>query len=237
MTIAIAIKYPFGKLTQAFESLSQMRPTPTHWRQAIIFVTDSRWTYDNPILYEDFGAKIWEIDRSTVVAYSGDVAAAEHCIEALKTKVNNPSKRRIDVIGTFRRTYSFQKKNRPDAKRVLLLLGKYLKSGDTKLIYFESPNFKPIYITGVKGIGNEQAYNDVIKEIEPIFNDLSIYGGTEKDYFTIAMYIIDAVRRLAIQNASYKGIGGPIQCRILEHNGVQIPEIAFTSDPTGKTDE
>jgi len=233
MTLAIAIKYPFGKLSDALVSLSRIRQV--QYRQAIIFVTDSRWSYENPIMYEDFGAKIHEIDRSTVVAYSGDVAAAEHCIEALKTKVNNPSKRRIDVVGTFRRTYSFQKRNRPDVKRVLLLLGKYLKSGDTKLIYLESPDFVPVDIEGIKGIGNNDAFNDVIKEVGTIINDISIYEGTEKDYFTVAVYFIDAMCRLALHETSYNDIGGPIQYRILDHKGVSTSQISYTSDPTGKT--
>jgi hypothetical protein len=234
MTLAIAVKYPFGRLSNALVSLSSIRRVK--YRQAIIVVTDSRWSYENPIVYEDFGAKVFEIDRSTIVAYSGDVLAAEHCINALKMKVNNPHKRRIDVVGTFRRTYNYQKKNRPNVRRVLLLLGKYLKSGDTKLIYLESPSFLPIDTQGIKGIGNNEAFMDVKKEVETTLNDVSIYTCKEKDYYTIAFHLIDAMRRLAIIKVDYNDIGGPIQCRILDCNGVSVPTISFTSDPTGKTD-
>ena len=235
MTLAFAVKYPFGRLSDALVSLSRIRPV--QYRQAIIFITDSRWSYESPIIYEDFGAKIHEIDRSTVMAYSGDVAAAEHCITAIKKKVNNPHNRRIDISGTLRRTYSFHKKNRSDVKRVLLLLGKYLKSGDVKLIYLESPAFVPQEKQGIKGIGNIDAFDSVMKDISSRVNDLSIYEGKETDYFTIAVYFMDAMLRLALQDVRYDDIGGPIQYMILDCKGVSTNEISFTSDPTGKKDE
>ena len=234
MTLAIAIKYPFGKFAEAMESLSKVRPV--QYRQAIILLTDSRWSYENPILYEDIGAKIFEIDRSTITAYSGDTIA-EHCIESLKMKVGNPNVRHIDIGKTFKRTYNFHKKNRPNLKRVLILLGKYLRSGDVKLYYFESPNFIPVQITGIKGIGNKQAFNDVITAVGTTLNNISIYTGTEKDYMTISSHFIDAMRRLAIENFNYNDIGGPIQYRILDSNGISVPQISYTIDPTGETDD
>lgn len=84
MTIAIAVQYPYGKLARAFESLAQIRPI--RYQEAIVFVTDSRWSYDNPTIYEDIGAKIFEINNNTVIAYSGDVLAAEHCIDEFKKR-------------------------------------------------------------------------------------------------------------------------------------------------------
>jgi len=235
MTLAIAVQYPYGKLGRAFHSLAQIRNI--RYPEAIIFVTDSRWSYDNPIIYEDIGAKILDINNKTIISYSGDVKAAKLCIEEFKKKVNNPNVRLFNASGTFQYIYKRLKKREPRTKRLLLLLGSYLRNKGTKLVYLESPNFRPIEITGVQGIGNKDAFNAVIEEVEPKINDLSIYTGTEKDYFTIATYFVDAMRRLAIQNASYNDIGGPIQCRILDCNGNSTPLISFTSDPTGKTDE
>lgn len=119
----------------------------------------------------------------------------------------------------------------------MLLLGSYSINEGTKLVYLESPNFRPINITGVKGIGNIDAFNAVIKEVEPKINDLSIYEGKEKDFITLATHFISAMLRLAIQNASYNDIGGPVQCLILDRNGPSTPSMKFTSDPTGKTDK
>jgi len=235
MTLAIAVQYPYGKLARAFHSLAQIRDI--RYPEAIIFVSDSRWSYNNPIMYEDIGAKIWDINNNTIVSYSGDVKVAELCIEEFKKKVNNPNVRSFSATGTFQHIYKYHQKSDPSVKRLLLLLGSYLVNKGARLVYLESPNFRPINITGVKGIGNKEAFNDVIKEVEPKINDPSLYTGTEKDYFTVAMYFVDAMRRLAVQNADYKDIGGPIQCRILDCNGITTPSISFTSDPTGKTDE
>ena len=64
MTLAIAVKYPYGNLANALISLSRLRRV--QYKQAIIFITDSRWSYDNPERYEDIGAKVFTIDNSTV---------------------------------------------------------------------------------------------------------------------------------------------------------------------------
>jgi hypothetical protein len=235
MTLAIAVQYPYGKLAQAFQSLAQIRNI--RYPQAIIFVSDSRWSYDNQIRYEDIGTKLFEINKNTIISYSGDVKAGELCIEEFKKRINNLNVRSFNASGMFQYVYKRLKKSEPRTKRLLLLLGSYLRNKGTKLVYLESPNFRPINITGVKGTGNKDAFNAVIKEVEPKISDLSIYTGTEKDYFTIAVYFIGAMRKLAIQDASYNDIGGPIQCRILDSNGISSPTISFTSDPTGKTDE
>lgn len=63
------------------------------------------------------------------------------------------------------------------------------------------------------------------------------YEGKEKDYLTLAVHLINAMLRLAVQNANYNDIGGPVQCLILDHNGVSTRSFSYTSDPTGKTDE
>jgi hypothetical protein len=188
-------------------------------------------------MYEDIGAKIWNINNNTIISYSGDVKAGELCIEEFKKKVNNLNVKSFNASGMFQYIYKRLQKSEPRTKRLLLLCGSYLRNKGTKLVYLESPNFRTVEITGVKGIGNKDAFNAVIEEVESKINDPSIYTGTEKDYFTIAIYFIDAIRRLAIQNASYNDIGGPIQCRILDCNGISPPTISFTSDPTGKTDE
>ncbi len=231
MTLAIAVKYPFGDLDNALKSLAMIKKV--QYRQAIIFITDSRWSYENPEMFEDLGAKVFTIDNSTIMAYSGDVLAAENCIETLRKKVVNPRNKRVNVTSTLKRTYTHHLKNRPNVMRVLFLMGKYLRTGEVKLIFLESPEFIPQEIQGIKGIGNSNAWNDVINEVAPIVNDVSKYSLDEKDYMTIAIYFMNAMTRLV----EYKDIGGPIQYRILDAKGVSAPELSFTSDPTGKTDD
>lgn len=231
MTLAIAVKYPFGKLSDALVSLSRIRRV--QYRQAIIFITDSRWSYDNPEMFEDVGAKVFTVDNSTVMAYSGDVLAAENCIEALTKKIANPHIRRVDVISVLKRTYKHHLQNRKGVMRVLFLLGKYLRTGEVKLFFLESPEFVYQEIQGIKGIGNQNAWNDVINKVAPVINDVSMYSLGEKDYMTIAVHFMSAMHELG----QYKDIGGPIQYRILDSKGVSTSSISFTSDPTGKTDD
>jgi hypothetical protein len=231
MTLAIAVQYPYGKLAQAFQSLAQLRNI--RYPQAIIFVSDSRWSYDNPIMYEDIGAKLFTINKNTVIAYSGDVRAARLCIEEFKNRVKNINVRQFNASSLFQHIYKDLKKSEPTPKKLLILLGSYLINEGAKLVYLESPYFRPINITGVKGIGNTDAWNAVIEEVEPRINDLSIYEGKEKDYYTLATHFVSAMLRLAIQNASYNDIGGPVQCLILDRNGIIAPQLSFRSDATG----
>ncbi len=106
MTLAIAVQYPFGRLREALESLSKIRPLQC--QEAIIFLTDTRWTYPNR--YEDDGIKLHDIGTSTVIAYSGMVNIAEHCISELKRKINSRDNKLIDVNKTFKRTYDYHKR-------------------------------------------------------------------------------------------------------------------------------
>lgn len=231
MTLAIAVKYPFGRLGGALKSLSAIRRI--QYKQAVIFVTDSRWTYEDPEWYEDIGTKVFAIDNSTVMAYAGDVSIAERCIETVTKKIADPRIKRVDITGTLRRTYQYHLKRRRRVMRVLFLLGKYLRGGETKLFYLESPKFVPQEIQGVKGIGNTAAWDDVIKKVAPAIDDLSLYSQSEKDYMTIAVNFMDAMGRLP----EYKDIGGPLQYMILDEKGVSTSTISSTLDPSGKTDE
>lgn len=237
MTLAIAVQYPYGRLREALESLSKIRPLQR--REAIIFLTDSRWTY--PDHYEDDGIKLHDIDVSTVVAYSGKVNIAEHCVDNLRRKVNSRSSKRIDVIDTFRRTFGFHKryndKNNVETGKLSFLMGKYLKTGEAKLILLESSDFKPKFITGIEGIGDRGAYEEVRKVVVLKLNDIANFDGTEKDYFTIAVIVAGAMRMLAIGNSSFQTVGGPIQYWVLDRKGITESQLHYTEDPTGAKDE
>jgi 20S proteasome alpha/beta subunit len=235
MTLAIAVKYPYGKLAGALQSLAQIRNI--RYPQAIIFVSDSRWSYDNPIMFEDIGAKLFAINRNTIISYSGDVRAAKLCIEEFKKRVENKNVRSFNASALFQYLYKNLKQSEPSTKRLLLLIGSFSPKGGTKLVYSESPDFRYTNITGIKGIGNKDAIEAVIKEVEPVINDISIYEGKEKDYITLAKHFTNAMLKLAIRNASYNDIGGPVQCIILDSNGPRAPSLKYTSDPTGKTDK
>ena len=119
MTLAIAVRYPYGKLARAFQSLAQIGNI--RYPQAIIFVSDSRWSYDNPIMYEDIGAKIWDINRNTVISYAGDVKAGELCIKEFKKRVNNLNVRLFNASGMFQHIYKRLKKSEPRTKGAVVI--------------------------------------------------------------------------------------------------------------------
>ncbi|MFC1871334.1 hypothetical protein ACFLYF_02915 [Chloroflexota bacterium] len=236
LTLAIAVRYPFVRSRQALESLATIRPIS--FKEAIVFLTDSRWTYSDHC--DDYGLKIHDIDISTMVAYSGKVNIAEHCIKNLKSRISNPRYRRIDERGIFQRTYKFHKRNNDetgiDTGTVSFILGKYLRDGKTKLIHLESPDFKPMNVDDIVGIGDDEAYKIVISEAVPKLNILNITNSVYGDCFSIAATISDAMLKLAIDNSTHETVGGLIQYRVLCIDGNAECELSHTQDPTGRND-
>ncbi len=186
MTLAIGVKYPYGRLQQAIASLPG-----AHLPHAIILMSDSRWTYSKPGLkYEDIGTKVFTLDNSTAITFSGDVRAGEHCVTELRNKLKNRNVKYININKTFQRIYRYHKRRDPKTSRLMFLMGKYLKSGETRLVYFESPKFEHIFVEGIKGIGDESAFHELFKKVGPQINDLSMYTGkTEADTMKIAMLL------------------------------------------------
>lgn len=236
MTLALGVKYPYGRLRQALESLQH-----AHLQEAVILMSDSRWTFSEPqARFEDVGTKIFKLDRSTALAYAGDVKTGEHCVKELEKKfkkLENNKIKYIDINGTFKRVYKYHKKRDPNTFRLLFLMGKYLKSGKVKLIYFESPDFKCVFVNGIKGIGDELAYKEVFKIISPKIDDVSMYtGDTQKDTMKVAMLFSDVMYNIVIKNVEYGKVGGPIQFVIIDKSGVNTAELSWTTDGTGKSD-
>jgi hypothetical protein len=227
MTIAIGAKYPCGRL-----SVLQ-----THLPQAIIFVTDSRWTYSSPqVRFEDIGTKLFYLSNNSAIVYAGDVASAEHCISELKRKLQNSRLRIINVSETFQRVYKHHLKNRSSLKHPLFfLMGVYLKTGQANLIYFESPAFKPVFLKGVQGIG-EMVAVDEVKEIAYQHMDELIEGNVKDHAMKLGMWLAGIVHEQAILNPKYSTVAGPIQFAIVDKDGIQASELSWTKDPTGAKD-
>lgn len=236
MTLAIAIKYPFGKFARALENLSKIRPV--QYQHAVLFISDSRWTYPDHS-YEDDGMKLHDIDASTVVAFSGKVNIAEHCIENLRRKINDPRIRVVNVNETLMRTFRFHKNQNDNngikTGKLSFLLGKYQKIGRTELVLLESPDFKHKFIVGLEGIGDKEAYQEVEKVVSPKLEEIN-YTGREGDYITIAANIIDAVRVLVIENPFYRTVGGLLQFWVLDSRGITEYPLKYTHDPTQKAE-
>lgn len=233
MTLAIGVKYPCGRLQQALASLPH-----AHLPEAVILMSDSRWTYSEPQRrFEDIGTKIFTLDNSTAIAYAGDVRAGEHCVKELERKLKNSNIKYININKTFQRIYKYHKKRDPKTFRLLFLMGKYLRSGETKLIYFESPKFEHVFVNGIKGIGDGLAFNEVFEAVGPQINNLSRYTGkTEADTMEMAMLLAGVLNDKAIRNTKYETVGGPIQFVVIDRAGVHTSELSWTTDPTGTRD-
>jgi len=232
MTIAIGVKYPCGRLQRALASLPQ-----AHLPEAIVFVTDSRWTYSSPSVYfEDIGTKLFGLTNNAAIVYTGDVASAEHCISELKRKLQNSALRKINVSETFQHVYKHHLKNRSSLKHPLIfLMGVYLKTEQANLIYFESPAFKPVFLEGVQGIGEMVAVNEVIEKVNRHINEL-IEGNIGDHTTKLGILIASIVNDQAILNPKYSTIAGPIQFAIVGKDGITTGELSWTKDPTGATD-
>jgi len=206
--------------------------------QAVILMSDSRWTYSKPGLkHEDIGTKVFALDNSTAITFSGDVRAGEHCITELGNKLRNRNVRYININKTFQRIYRYHRKRDPETSRLMLLMGKYLRSGETRLVYFESPKFEHVFVEGIKGIGDELAFRELFKKVGPQIDDLSIYmGKTQDDTMKIAMLLAGVLNDEIIPNIRYKTVGGPIQFVIVARGGVHTSELSWTRDPRGITD-
>ena len=175
-----------------------------------------------------------------VLAYSGLANIAEQFAINLTNRLNVPSNKPVDVTSIFRRTYSHHKRHNDkigvNTDRLSFLLGSYLKSGETKLVKLESPEFKPNFVTGIEGIGDRRAYEEVKKVVVPKLNDMSNFNGSEKDYITIAANVADAMRVLVIEKENFKTVGGLIQVWVLDNRGIMEYPLSYTTNPAGEAE-
>ena len=249
MTLSIAAKYPWGELRKLSAFQGDLP-------QAIIFATDSRWTKyypNNQHDFEDVGTKFFDLTDDSGAVYAGDVQSGEHCIKELKTKLKSNRKRSFKssmytAQQTFQRVYKYHIRTRK--KKVFplwFLIGVCDKAGNANLMSFSSPKFNPIFVEGICGIGVRKAYKDFEKtlndEIEKVvkeeFDTRSKFPALQKlqapinaNAETIGMLIAGVMHQQIIGNAGYYTIGGPIQFAIIDREGINMPGLRWTKDPT-----
>ncbi len=254
MTLAIGAKYPWGSLRKL--SLFQ-KDLP----QAVLFVTDSRWTKyypNNQYEFENIGTKVFPLTPDSALVYSGDVISAEHCVGELKQKLRKLRNKNFTTSlhttqQTFQRIYNYHKKSRKTKVFPLFfLIGTCDKSSKANLMYFCSPKFSPIFIEGMHGIGVRAAY----KDLETAVNQ-RISEAVEKEFATRSRYpilqrlpglqvqtqaehagmlVVATMQEVVLKEAKYETIGSPIQFAIMDKDGVRMPGISWTEDPTGARD-
>lgn len=253
MTLSIAAKYPWGPLRK----LNQLQ---RNLPQAIILVSDSRWTryYPNDRCeFEDVGTKVFALTSDSGIVYAGDVICGEHCITELSKRLKRNRKPSFKVSmytaqQTFQRIYRYHKRRRNKMFPVYFLVGVCDKAGNASLMSFAPSKFAPVFIGGMYGIGVREAYKDfepvINREIErrvkeefdlraryPILQtmpDLPIQNHAEQ----VGMLVAATMQTQVIGASQYSTIGGPIQYAIITKEGIGAPELSWTKDPTGITD-
>jgi hypothetical protein len=253
MTLAIGAKYPWG-------SLRRLTVFDKNLPQAILFVTDSRWTRyhpNNQKEFENVGTKAFPLTSDSAIVYSGDVLSAEHCITQLKTNLQRMRNVNLKTSlytsqQTFEKIYKYHQKTRKIRLfQLFFLIGTCDKNGVANLIYFSSPKFKPIFIEGMYGIGVREAYQeldiivnkkiqeDVEKEFElrrkyPLMQTLEAQVQIKPEH--AGLTIVAALQDIISKEPKYKTIGSPIQFIMVDKDGVKMLQASWTKDGTGATD-
>lgn len=253
MTLSIAAKYPWGSLRK-LSVFQHVLP------QAIIFVTDSRWTKyypNNQHDFEDVGTKFFSLTNDSGCVYSGDVQVGEQCVGVLSKKLKSTRPRSFKASmytaqQAFQRVFRHHVKQR--STRVFptwFLIGVCDKNGNASLMVFSSPKFKPIFIEGIYGIGVREAYKDFEKtlneEIERVvdeeFNTRAKYPAiqslqvpVQNNAEKVGMMTAAIMQTHIISIQKHETIGGPVQYAIITKGGISAPGISCTKDGTGATD-
>ncbi|MEX0800299.1 MAG: hypothetical protein WD379_03685 [Dehalococcoidia bacterium] len=97
MTVAVAARFPWGRLRKVLSSLPGSR-----FPSAIILLTDSRWTYaDRPP--EDMGQKLWRLapERGIGAVFAGDVRAAEEALETMRDRLKKTRDINPEIVASL----------------------------------------------------------------------------------------------------------------------------------------
>ncbi len=235
MTLSVAAVFPWG-------ALAQLRGQGINVPQAVVFLTDSRWTIMNsarPAL--DIGRKLFPIAKDAAAVYAGDVEGGEYCIEQLAWEIGRSSSRngkhflRI-AEDTFKRTYADLKRRRMQQRKELhplyILIGACRPEGVASLSYLSSESkFVPKPLTGVCAIGAPQArqafaaaLNGEAQKNKGMFDTSTAVDGWAGKLATL-------LSSQVITSSADTTVGGKVQLGLIDKNGFRHVHIARTPIP------
>ena len=252
MTLAIGAKYPWGELNKLFAPTA--RPP-----NAIILASDSRWTDKSGIMpYKNFGTKLFKIGSHVGAVYAGGVEVGEQCLEQLRGQLLR-QKRPGSQLGrelaqkAFRgvyKTYLASKKWSPNECPLCILIGACNTLGEAELCLFEyGDDFVAKPVEGIYGIGMknavEQFKNTLKSEVKnQVEKELSLRHRWSKipianlvpmpiEPHHVAIFITASLHNI-IETEFDKTVGGKVQCAVITAEGISLPRISYTSDPTNE---
>jgi hypothetical protein len=252
MTLAIGAKYPWGELNKLFAPTA--KPP-----DAIILASDSRWTYrSEAVPYQDIGTKLFSIGKHVGAVYAGGSQVGEECLDELRWQL-----RRQKGLGSqlgrdlaqkaFRgvyKTYLASKKWNPDECPLYILIGACNTLGEAELCLFEyQDDFMAKSVEGIKAIGMDNAVkqfdsilkNELKKQVD---GELSLRRRWSKIAIAdlvpmpikphhVAIFITSSLHNI-VESQFDETVGGKIQCAVITTEGISLPKISYTPDPTNE---
>lgn len=252
MTLAVGAKYPWGELN---ELLAPTAEPPN----AIILASDSRWTCrSGAVPYRDVGTKLFRIGKHVGAVYAGGSQVGEECLDELRRQLRRQKKPgsqlgRDLAQKAFRgvyRTYLASKKWSPDECPLYILIGACSTLGEAELCLFEcQDDFVAKPVEGIRAIGMssavEQFYSILKSELKKqVQRELSLRHRRPQipiahlipmsiEPHHVAIFITSSLHNI-VESQFDETIGGKVQCAVITAEGISLPKISYTPDPTNE---
>jgi hypothetical protein len=251
MTLAIGAKYPWGELNKLF--VPAAKPL-----NAVILVSDSRWTYIPGAVYQDVGTKLFKIGKHVGAVYAGGSEVGEKCLDELRWQFRR-QKRPGSQLGrdlaqkAFRRvynTYLASKKLSSDECPLYILIGACNTLGEAELCLFEHrDDFVAKPVDGIRAIGMESAkeqFHSIFKSElkKQVQRELSLRHRWPNIPIAdlvpipiqphhVAIFITASLHNI-VESQFEETVGGKVQCAVITAEGISLPKISYTPDPTNE---
>ncbi len=254
MTIAVGVKYPWG-------DLSRLPPPNSKIPEAVILASDSRFSKKQPDGYVpvlDIGTKLFQLGRDAAAVYAGISKVGEECFGELRWQLSQQNVLKSThskeiAQKTFRTVYKHQlalMKLEPGDAPLYILIGACNKRGQAELCSFNyATDFNPEPLAIPKALGwpdtvdrfKKLLREELNKNVEEQLSLRHRYPQVPMASWVpmpikaeeVAILIISILSRI-IESGSDKTIGGKLQCALINAEGVSLPEISYSPDPTNE---
>lgn len=254
MTIAVALKYPWG-------DLNRLPPPNSKIPEAVILASDSRISRKEPSGYLrawDVGTKLFKLTRDAAGVYAGMSQAGELCFAELmrrlsKQKMRTSARSAEIAEETFKAVYRHQiaqEKLEPDDAPLYVLIGACDRRGQAELYYFSyRTGFKAEAITDARALGWQHTVDRFRQLLTTELRDNVERELSLRERFPQVpmaslvpmpikaehvMILINSILFRVIESGSDPTIGGMLQCGLVTAEGVSLPEISYSPDPTNE---
>jgi hypothetical protein len=168
VTLSIAARFPWGRMTQVQAALAG---AGARLDSAVLLATDSRFTVQGKSVL-DQGQKLYIIGSDAALVFASDVLAAERGITGIRTHVAKRGRLGDDPVQTtrelgqiLRRAYEREQERSMGKHRergamhpLHVLLGYCAGPGVSGIVrYSSNARFEPIHLPGIQAVGPKRA--------------------------------------------------------------------------------